>query len=73
MAKDNGEEPPEDVVEHLEEWTDDLPEDIPEEPESPELVDHSMETIEKGAPEGVTFVRQPNGKLIPYKVGMDPR
>jgi len=82
MEKDRDEESlPEDEVDEVEdelvEWSDeppeDVPEDVPEElPESPALVDHTVETRE-GEPEMVTYVRQPNGQLVPYKTGMDNR
>ena len=66
MAKDNGEESPPEEDEELE-WSE------PEgEPESPALVDHTVETTE-GEPEMVTYIRQPNGQLVPYKTGMDNR
>lgn len=68
MAKDNGEESlPEDESEL--EWSE------PEgEPESPALVDHAVETTEDEPDEPmVTYVRQPNGRLIPYRAGMDNR
>lgn len=66
MDKDRDEESPPEDAEELE-WSE------PEgEPESPALVDHTVET-RKDEPEMVTYVRQPNGQLIPYKSGMDNR
>lgn len=71
MAKDKAEESqPEDVIENQEEWDDESPalESVEEEP-----VVEEEPAPEKEAPKGVTFIRQPNGKLVPYEAGMDNR
>ncbi len=67
MAKDKDEELPEVEDENVE-WSDEPPEDVPEDeelPESPTLVDYSTETAPTTSG-GVTYTRGENGKLIAH-------
>ena len=70
MAKDNEEEllPEEEDVD--EDFREAMVEELKAEEEVPVPPDDPPETE---APKGVTYIRQPNGKLVPYEAGMDNR